>query len=83
MVTLFDVTCKPVDGALSADAIIEGVQGKDVQGLGSGRQNGNGRIHDWHPRPARLGPRAALYLGVRSKGIRALAKRLNRQSELR
>ena len=30
MATLFDTTCKPVDGALSADAIIEGVQGKDV-----------------------------------------------------
>lgn len=30
MATLFEVTCKPVDGALSADAIIEGVQGKDV-----------------------------------------------------
>lgn len=30
MATLFDTTCKPVDGALSPDAIIEGVQGKDV-----------------------------------------------------
>lgn len=30
MATLFDTTCKPVDGVLSADAIIEGVQGKDV-----------------------------------------------------
>ncbi len=30
MATLFDVTFKPVDGALSADAIIEGVAGKDV-----------------------------------------------------
>ncbi|MDB5539320.1 MAG: 2-hydroxyacid dehydrogenase [Devosia sp.] len=30
MATLFDVTCKPVDGALSPDAIIEGVKGKDV-----------------------------------------------------
>ncbi|WP_055047104.1 2-hydroxyacid dehydrogenase [Devosia sp. A16] len=30
MATLFEVTCKPVDGALSPDAIIEGVQGKDV-----------------------------------------------------
>jgi glyoxylate reductase len=30
MATLFDVTSKPVDGALSADAIIEGVAGKDV-----------------------------------------------------
>ena len=30
MATLFDVTCKPVDGVLSADAIIEGAQGKDV-----------------------------------------------------
>src|SRR5687767_14171866 len=30
MATLFDTTWKPVDGALSADAIVEGVQGKDV-----------------------------------------------------
>jgi len=30
MATLFEVTSKPVDGVLSADAIIEGVQGKDV-----------------------------------------------------
>ncbi|WP_439600083.1 2-hydroxyacid dehydrogenase [Devosia sp.] len=30
MATLFDTTSKPVDGALSPDAIIEGVQGKDV-----------------------------------------------------
>ena len=30
MATLFEVTSKPVDGALSPDAIIEGVQGKDV-----------------------------------------------------
>lgn len=30
MATLFDVTFKPVDGALSPDAIIEGVAGKDV-----------------------------------------------------
>jgi glyoxylate reductase len=30
MATLFDTTCKPVDGALSPDAIIEGVRGKDV-----------------------------------------------------
>lgn len=30
MATLFDVTSKPVDGVLSADAIIEGVAGKDV-----------------------------------------------------
>ncbi len=30
MATLFEVTCKPVDGALSPDAIIKGVQGKDV-----------------------------------------------------
>jgi glyoxylate reductase len=30
MAALFDVTCKPVDGVLSADAIIEGVTGKDV-----------------------------------------------------
>jgi glyoxylate reductase len=30
MATLFDMTCKPVDGVLSADAIIEGAQGNDV-----------------------------------------------------
>jgi len=30
MATLFETTCKPVDGVLSADAIIEGVAGKDV-----------------------------------------------------
>jgi glyoxylate reductase len=30
MADLFDVTCKPVDGALSADAIIEAAAGQDV-----------------------------------------------------
>ncbi|MGV3491744.1 MAG: 2-hydroxyacid dehydrogenase [Devosia sp.] len=30
MAALFDFACKPVDGVLSPDAIIEGVQGRDV-----------------------------------------------------
>ena len=30
MADLFDVTCKPVDGSLSADAIVEAAQGMDV-----------------------------------------------------
>ncbi|WP_337956205.1 2-hydroxyacid dehydrogenase [Devosia sp. ZB163] len=30
MATLFEMTCKPVDGVLSADAIIEGAEGNDV-----------------------------------------------------
>jgi glyoxylate reductase len=30
MATLFEMSCKPVDGVLSADAIIEGAQGQDV-----------------------------------------------------
>ena len=30
MATLFDTTCKPVDGVLSADAIIDGAEGNDV-----------------------------------------------------
>ena len=30
MAALFDVTCKPVDGVLSPDALIEGATGKDV-----------------------------------------------------
>jgi len=30
MATLFDMTCKPVDGVLSADAIIDGAEGNDV-----------------------------------------------------